>query len=75
MHADSLGVYSLTQIKFIEEDTTFGELAHVTMYSREKDFEPIELEVNVYSILKYEPTYVPAKTARNLLKLLQRKLP
>jgi hypothetical protein len=80
--SDSEGVLSLTHIKMVNWPS--NELAF-DMYARAYGYTPIP--VDDYTLAGYltdmsdaksahkEVTRVPAKTARNLLQLLQRKLP
>lgn len=80
--SDSEGVLSLTHIKMV--NSPGNELAF-DMYARAYRYTSIH--VDDYTLTGYltdmiaaksankEVTRVPAKTARNLLKLLQRKLP
>jgi len=70
MHADELGVYSLLRIDKVKHD-----VVHYTIHSREAGYMPQNWGAHLPTLMSFNPTRVPAKTARNLLKLLQRKLP
>jgi len=75
MHADDFGVYSLLRVDRISTDKIFSDTLHYTLYRRDLAFIPFEASTSLQVLLACEPTKVPAKTARDLIKLLQRKLP
>ena len=68
MHADEFGVYSLVEVNEVKHG-----LVHYTLYIREHGYVPEKWGAHVSAFSSFSPTRVPAKTARNLLKLLQRK--